>query len=242
MDMESCDISYPLNEEAQARSLWRRRCPSWSRLRYILLAIGGACVLLGIVLLCVWHGGSPRPFPVSTETTTEYPQPLCKGANISGVSGAAACFCLYGGRCLQHFHCGESVPHCQELHCGEHSLEMTQSVTSSFNIRHTSDVLSIPVERFRDIKKLAVDCPDHAEQLLTEMVAVGRRVFAEYIGGTPEWQCVHLYPYISVPWLHLHTFVGAVKEEHLPSVPPRAACAHATVPESEAAATILALV
>lgn len=24
------------------------------RLRYILLAIGGACVLLGIVLLCVW--------------------------------------------------------------------------------------------------------------------------------------------------------------------------------------------
>ena len=39
------------------------------------------------------------------------------------------------GRCLQHFHCGESVPHCQELHCGEHSLEMTQSVTSFFNIR-----------------------------------------------------------------------------------------------------------
>ena len=39
------------------------------------------------------------------------------------------------GRCLQHFHCGESVTHCQELHCGEHSLEMTQSVTSFFNIR-----------------------------------------------------------------------------------------------------------
>ena len=105
------------------------------------------------------HGSSPRAFPLSPETstssttTTEYPQPLCKGkgkawescqtypkntrrtgasenegnqwwstsvscfqtrptfisrtcsaqypdagANISGVSGAAACFCLYGGR------------------------------------------------------------------------------------------------------------------------------------------------
>ena len=37
------------------------------------------------------------------------------------------------------------------------------------------------------------------------------------------------YPYISVPWLHLHTFIGAVPSEHLPSVPPRAACTSATV-------------
>ena len=45
-----------------------------------------------------------------------------------------------------------------------------------------------------------------------------------------DWFSYARYPYVSVPWLHLHTFVGAVKEEHLPSRPPRAACADATAP------------
>mmetsp|Transcript_79758 Transcript_79758/g.97631 ORF Transcript_79758/g.97631 Transcript_79758/m.97631 type:complete len:246 (+) Transcript_79758:47-784(+) len=245
MDMESCDIANPLTQDGQARS-FGRRCPPWHRLRYILLATGGICLTSGIVLFAVLPHSSSRALPVSkptsTRTTTPSPAPLCKGANISGLSGSAACFCLYGGRCLRHFDCETSLPQCQELHCGEHSLERTQSVTSFFNIKHTSDVLSIPVERFRDIKRLVENCPDHAEQLLTEMITVGRQVFGEYVGGTPEWQCVHLYPYISVPWLHLHTFVGAVKEEHLPSLPPRAACSPATVSVSEAAANILALV
>ena len=251
MDMESCDISRPLSEEPQAResirSLWRR-CPSWRKLRYILLAVGCVCLGSLILAVCLSHPSASVPSThtltstVTTRTTTRNSHPLCPGSNVSDVSGAAACFCLYGGRCLQHFHCEESLAECQELHCGEQSLQRTDSVTSFLNIKYKSDVLSIPVERFRDIKKLKDNCPDHAQQLLTEMVTVGRHVFMEYVGGTPELQCVHLYPYISVPWLHLHTFVGAVPSEHLPSVPPRAACTSATVPESDAAAMILSMV
>ena len=36
------------------------------------------------------------------------------------------------------------------------------------------------------------------------------------------------YPYVSVPWLHVHTFIGSVPSEKLPGSPPVAACASAT--------------
>eukprot|EP00438_Fugacium_kawagutii_P021669 Skav223797 [mRNA] locus=scaffold575:558629:567689:+ [translate_table: standard] len=121
------------------------------------LTIGGICLAIALTVILVIVSNADRgshSIPISTSTsatttsatTTAAPSPpLCKGANISGLHGSAACFCLYGGRCLQHFHCEGSLTECQELNCGEHSLEMTQSVTSFFNIRREIDISTLVI-------------------------------------------------------------------------------------------------
>ncbi|CAK9090522.1 unnamed protein product [Durusdinium trenchii] len=253
--MESCDIAQPLSEDGQAPSnrrglLWHlrfrcMRCSPWRR--YIPVLCLSLCFLF---VMSLWLSSS-GPVPVvpvaptnatnTSTTTTSTTTAGCQGADVSKLTGAAACFCLYGGRCLEHFHCGASLPSCQESHCGEQTLERTASTASFYNIRHKTDVLSIPVESFRDIKRLADACPFDALEQMTALVSAGRRVFQKFIGGAPVWQCVHLYPYVSVPWLHLHTFRGSVPEEHLPNSPPHAACVAAEGTAGEAAAALLAL-
>eukprot|EP00437_Effrenium_voratum_P070017 CAMPEP_0181499788 /NCGR_PEP_ID=MMETSP1110-20121109/54854_1 /TAXON_ID=174948 /ORGANISM="Symbiodinium sp., Strain CCMP421" /LENGTH=206 /DNA_ID=CAMNT_0023628015 /DNA_START=113 /DNA_END=733 /DNA_ORIENTATION=+ len=178
-------------------------------------------------------------------STTSTATPLCKGGDISSLTlpGSAWCFCLYTGRCLSHFNCSQPLPRCQEVNCGETSLQINSVAASFYNIQQKSDVLTIPVQYFRDIGKLAAHCPEHAQEYLAEILAIGRGVYAETVGAgaMPEWQCVHLYPYCSVPWLHVHSFTGDVSAEELPGKPPFAACAKATVSETKAAAELLAL-
>ena len=82
-------------------------------------------------------------------------------------------------RCISHFSCaGVALPECQLDACGEASLEITASSASFRNIRRRvvsvkrrltdlsfssprrldRDILSIPVEYFRDINKLSDQC------------------------------------------------------------------------------------
>ncbi|CAE7350258.1 unnamed protein product [Symbiodinium natans] len=220
------------------------------RLLLVLLLLAAAWVA------AIAYLKAPAAMPVSTTTSAASTStssariiPWCEGANVSALSlpKTGWCFCLYGGRCVDHFSCVD-VPlrECQVASCGEASLEITASTASFRNIRLDSDILSVPVEYFRDVKKLADECPQHAPQLLAALLAAGRRVFVSTAAGgpgapQPQFQCVHLYPHVSVPWLHVHTFIGSVPAEELPGSPPFAACASATVSEAAAAQHILKL-
>eukprot|EP00440_Ansanella_granifera_P076792 gb/GFBE01083328.1/.p1 GENE.gb/GFBE01083328.1/~~gb/GFBE01083328.1/.p1 ORF type:complete len:289 (+),score=21.18 gb/GFBE01083328.1/:1-867(+) len=194
----------------------------------------------------------PAPVPPTPAPPTPAPPgpELCKGEDVSGLSlpHSALCFCFYGGRCQSNFHChaGESAEACQQRSCGSGSLEVTDETASFFNRGSRSDVLTVPIQYFRDIRRLSEQCPDNAVQLLVELLAAGRRVFVSTAAGgpgspAPETQCVHLYPHLSVPWLHVHTFIGRVRSEGLPGVWPLAACVSAALPEDEAAAELLRL-
>lgn len=228
----------------------RSCCIRWKWIAVLILA-ATACVAAFVLARTpvVMPATTTTAAQIITSTSSEPFSPWCEGANVSTLSlpKAGWCFCLYGGRCISHFSCaGVALRECQLDACGEASLEITASTASFRNIRLDSDILSIPVEYFRDIKRLSDRCPEHASQLLEALLAAGRRVFVSTAAGgpgapQPEFQCVHLYPYVSVPWLHVHTFIGSVPSEKLPGSPPVAACASAAVSEAAAAQHILAL-
>jgi len=228
-------------------------CIRWKWIVLAVLVVAATACVAAIMLAqtpAVMPATTTTAAQIVTSTSSEPFSPWCEGANVSTLSlpKVGWCFCLYGGRCISHFSCaGVALPECQLDACGEASLEITASSASFRNIRLDRDILSIPVEYFRDINKLSDQCPEpRASQLLEALLAAGRRVFVSTAAGGPgaphpEFQCVHLYPYVSVPWLHVHTFIGSVPSEKLPGSPPVAACASATVSEAAAAKHILAL-
>lgn len=159
----------------------RSCCIRWKWIAVLILA-ATACVAAFVLARTpvVMPATTTTAAQIITSTSSEPFSPWCEGANVSTLSlpKAGWCFCLYGGRCISHFSCaGVALRECQLDACGEASLEITASTASFRNIRLDSDILSIPVEYFRDIKRLSDRCPEHASQLLEALLAAGRRVF-----------------------------------------------------------------
>lgn len=123
-------------------------------------------------------------------------------------------------------------------------MNVTDTAASFYAIHHRSDVLTVPSAFYRHIVDMKGLCADGGLAALEDLLEQGRRVFAdphtrETPNVPPEWQCVHLPGSISVPWLHLHTFIGSIPAEGLPGTPPQSSCVRASVPVASAAAEML---
>jgi len=155
---------------------------------------------------------------------------------------SANCFCFLTGQCRERFECiGIDLIECQRLRChGTTSLEVNEGGASFRNVKDGGDILSIPKTPYRDLGHLKACNPD-AGVLLAGLLEAGRRVFVNTTaGGQPPWvQCVHLPGWLSVEWLHVHTFIGAVPGERLPAEPPYATCRPANMNSLEAARQML---
>lgn len=154
----------------------------------------------------------------------------CKGTSMSLKRKSDWCFCLYTGQCLDHFRCTPenlTLSECQQQSCGLTSLDIGPFTASFYNRDNHTDILTIPVPYYRDIVSLNQSCTG-AEALLTVLIEDGRRVYRREVAGdtgtAPEYHCVHLPVYITVSWLHMHTFSGELPEEMLPGKPPVAVC------------------
>lgn len=219
---------------------------------------GGIRVLLTLALLqqasctelvrresfLVKHAGgafkvqSPKSIPVSAEHAASV-------GPVGTFGKEELCFCAMAGHCGDVNNCAADADFeaCQSRVCqgeeGNTDLQHrdTTSLSSSFfNIQDNHDILTIPREYFEDIRGIV----PNGEALLESLLEAGRRVFTEeYPGTTPEYQCIHQPGCVSVHWLHVHTFIGRVEGEALPSTVASAACAFVNMTVSAAAQQIL---
>lgn len=162
-------------------------------------------------------------------------------------SKGLSCFCYYAGHCDDHFHCktpNATRAACEMSLCGSQVFSGDDLHVSFANIKEANDILTIPTMWFLNIAHLPDQCADGGRATLTRILEAGRHDFRVSIGQYPEWQCLHLRDFVGVDWLHVHSFIGAVKSEQLPDgafgTPRKAACALASKPAAVAAADILA--
>eukprot|EP00928_Gymnodinium_smaydae_P024586 TRINITY_DN19854_c0_g1_i1.p1 TRINITY_DN19854_c0_g1~~TRINITY_DN19854_c0_g1_i1.p1 ORF type:complete len:282 (-),score=20.17 TRINITY_DN19854_c0_g1_i1:256-1053(-) len=207
------------------------------------------CIVLTTALLAACMNWKER----SADPSRHSPAPVrllsdCNGTagNLSKVTRGEGerCFCLFTRRCLDVWGCHRNtLEQCQQKSCEDRvSLEVTDFAASFYSMKDHADLLTIPVPYYETIVALKADC--QAETLLTALLDAGRRVFKSAgIGGKgkpdPEIQCVHLPVAISVHWLHVHTFIGAVPGEGLPGLPPHAVCARVNLTTTAAARMML---
>eukprot|EP00928_Gymnodinium_smaydae_P012169 TRINITY_DN14425_c0_g1_i1.p1 TRINITY_DN14425_c0_g1~~TRINITY_DN14425_c0_g1_i1.p1 ORF type:complete len:269 (+),score=30.00 TRINITY_DN14425_c0_g1_i1:38-808(+) len=184
----------------------------------------------------------------TTTSRTEVGHCLPGTLNLRRMDPAMWCFCFYSGGCQDHFVCrqGEPKEQCMQRYCGEHARWSTEETVAFLDFKFKQDVLTIPRMFYADTPDMKAHCDDAGEEMMERFLALGREAYLQSgIGGEgvpAEWQCVHLPGYLGVHWLHVHTFRGVVKSERLPSGPPVASCALASLPVAEAARTILAQV
>lgn len=134
---------------------------------------------------------------------------------------AKTCFCFYTYGCKNKISCAKtndkSALHtCQDNECCSHTLAQNRSVSSFKNFQVPDDLLTIPNTFYKDIGHLKTAGGSQAAQLLEDMLEEGRINYRRTRGNPPQWQCVNLPRYITVPWLHVHTFSGWVNGEGIP--------------------------
>lgn len=198
------------------------------------------------------HHKETRGLTILESYGTQFGSEYCKVALDRGpalVSGGPGekCFCLFTGHCQQTFQefCqNNTLEECQRSAClGQNPLEVTLDAASFRNMKDPADILTIPVQYYRDLFALKA-CRADADAFLAVLLEAGRRVFVASRAGGPdmpkaEWQCIHMPGRLSVSWLHIHSFKGAVVGEALPTHPPAALCTNTSVGPWEAAEHML---
>lgn len=235
-----------------ARKPWLRDPLAWKALHFAVLFPCAALFLSGCD---VTHTTTISTTTTTATTTTTNTTTATTTTTVTGPGGCRGrdpvdlraspqwCFCFYTGGCLQHFQCyeGESLPECQCRLCGERPLDEAKNSASFFNIDDHGDILTVPTLFYTDISDMKGRCADAGLASLRAFLEDGRRVFEATRHSAPEWQCLHLQGNVGVEWLHVHSFVGSLAREELPSSPPWAICARTGLTPEAAAQAMLAV-
>jgi len=209
--------------------------------------VAGACALSALQRMArvgkvrLSNGGAPEAEHDAAESA-----PLPEGSTIPGINLAPDAenitTGIVGARPKTHFSCdfvpysGEAEgaescfchkvrnPTCARKECtcreGCGGFSVTNSESSTFRNRaHTNcngAYLTIPRSYFTDLHDAKSKCRRGLKNLLEGMLQAGFNAYQQVQQGT-VMQCIHLPQYVSVHWLHLHTFCEDGQVDGMPN-------------------------
>lgn len=108
---------------------------------------------------------------------------------------------------------------CSEVAISQHAETVTFVNTKKVSgCKNGASMLTIPRSYIKDCADLEYKCPGGIRQLLTTMFVNGWETHLAHTGEAGAvMQCIHKPGYVSVHWLHLHTFCPHGRVDGMPN-------------------------